>query len=82
MRKGREKRRGTLDRPLTMSRGSGATLALRPRPQIHTLHKVKTLEAYLSFQGLGGLHPVGALMRTLQKKAIQRHAEAPAMTWL
>jgi hypothetical protein len=42
-REGREKRQGALDRPLAMSRGSGATLAPWPRPQIHTPHKSQAL---------------------------------------
>jgi hypothetical protein len=82
MRKGHERRQGALDRSLAMSRGSGATLALRPRPQIYTPHKVKTLEAYPILPRPRGLHPAGALARTPRKKAIQRHAETPAMTWL
>jgi hypothetical protein len=78
MREGCEKRRGALDCPLVMSRGSGATLALRLRPQIHTPHKVKTLEAYPILLRPRGLHPVGAL--TPYKKAVQKQAEAPATT--
>jgi hypothetical protein len=82
MREGREKRRGALDRPLAMSRGSGATLALRSKPPIHTPHKVKTLEAYPILPRSQGLHPAGALTRIPRKKAVQRQTEAPTTTWL
>jgi hypothetical protein len=69
MREGREKRQNALDHPLFMSRGSGAILALRPRPQIHTPHKVKTLEAYPILPRPRGLHPVGAFARTPEKSS-------------
>jgi hypothetical protein len=83
MHEGREKKKtGALDRPLVMSRGSGVTLALRSRPQIHTPHKVKTLEAYPILPRPRGLHSAGALARTPRKKAVQKQVEAPTTTWL
>jgi hypothetical protein len=93
---GREKRQGALDCPLAMSRGSGAALALRSRPQILTPHKnqalesifyppkaqIKPLEAYSILPRPRGLHPVDALTRTPWRNAIQKRAEAATTIWL
>jgi hypothetical protein len=67
----------TLDRPLAMSRGSGAALAPRITPRICTSRKIKTLEAYPILLRTQGLHPVGALVHTPRRGTTPKASRVP-----
>jgi hypothetical protein len=77
--------RDALDRPFTISRGSGATLAPQATLQTCTPCKNKTLEAYPILPRPQGLHLVGALACTPRKRQPKNqlspwHQENPART--
>jgi hypothetical protein len=69
--------RDSLDRPLAMSRGSGATLASRTTLRIHNPRKNKTLEAYPILPRPRGLHPPGALAHTPPEKRHPKTSRVP-----